>query len=230
MRYLIVSLCLTWSAAACAVDAAETARHIVEQANAFRAEQSLPAVRVNAELQAAAEAFARHMASTGEHSHTADGRTPTQRATGAGYDYCIVTENIAYHASSRDPASAAQLAARMLRGWKDSPGHRRNMLDAAVTDTGVGLARDSRGRYFAAQMFGRPRSAAIRFSIFNPSADEVRYSVGSQANVAQPRVARTHEICRPVAVRFELPGGGSFAEPAVDGARYTIRDGRVLRE
>jgi hypothetical protein len=230
MRHLILFLGLAWPVAASAVDTSETARHIVEQANTFRAEQSLPAVRVSAELQAAAEAFALHMANTGEHSHTADGRTPTQRAMAAGYDFCIVTENIAYHASSRDPASAAQLAGRMMRGWKDSPGHRKNMLDAAVTETGVGLARDARGRYFAAQMFGRARSAAIRFSIFNPSAEEVRYSVGAQANVAPPRVARTHEICRPVAVRFELPGGGTFAEPAVDGARYTIRDGKVIRD
>lgn len=53
-----------------------------------------------------------------------------------------------------------ELASRYFEGWKKSPGHRRNMLEASVTDTAVAVARSARtGRYYAVQLFGRTAAA-----------------------------------------------------------------------
>src|SRR5687768_6404466 len=100
-RVALTALLACGPGAAAAVEPAETARRIVEGTNAFRKEQELEPASVNAELQAAAREFARYMARTGKYSHTADGRQPSERAAKQGYDYCIVSENIAYHFRSR---------------------------------------------------------------------------------------------------------------------------------
>ena len=66
----------------------------------------------------------------------------------AGYRYRKVAENIA--AGQRD-------AAEVVRGWMNSPGHRANILDAELTQIGVGLV--SGGPYGTTwtQVFGTPR-------------------------------------------------------------------------
>lgn len=44
-----------------------------------------------------------------------------------------------------------------IRGWLNSPGHRRTMLSRSYTRLGVGVAKDSSGRTYTVQVFGRPR-------------------------------------------------------------------------
>jgi len=44
-----------------------------------------------------------------------------------------------------------------IRGWLKSPGHRRNLLSTKYTRLGIGVAKDSRGRTYTVQVFGRPR-------------------------------------------------------------------------
>lgn len=91
------------------------------------------------------------------------------------------------------------------------------------------MARDDAGRYFAVQMFGRPRSAAIRFSVHNDSAGSVAYRAGETAFSLAPRVTRTHTVCRPVEVAIERPGTSTrFKSHASDGARFTITAGGVV--
>src|SRR5262245_31086334 len=82
-------------ARAAGADPAQAAKHIFERTNAFRAEQGLQPLRTSRELAAAANGFARYMAQTGSYGHRADGRQPVERAISQGYDYCIVSENIA---------------------------------------------------------------------------------------------------------------------------------------
>jgi hypothetical protein len=186
---------------------------------------------VQAELEATALEFARFMAKTGKYGHTADGRQPSERAAAQGYDYCIVSENLAYQYRSDGYDSAAELAERFVEGWKESPEHRKNMLDGAVTQTGVGVARDESGRYFAVQMFGRPKSAAIRFEVRNRSGGKVAYRAGERRFTLGPRISRTHMVCRPVELSIQRPGPGKpFSARAADGARYTITDQRVQQE
>ena len=135
----------------------------------------------------------------------ADGSRPADRAKKHGYDYCIVLENIAYHYSSAG-FSAEELGNKATRGWKQSPGHRKNMLDPDVTDTGVALARsDQTGYYYAVQMFGRPKEKAIEFSIANEAGTEVEYEIAGREYTLPPRLTRTHTRCRPSKVTFHWP-------------------------
>ena len=201
---------------------------MVEGTNAFRKSEKLDAVSVNAELETAAQEFARYMAKSGKYGHTADGRQPAGRAAAQGYEYCIVSENLAYQFRSRGYPSAAVLAEELVEGWKNSPEHRENMVDPAVTQTGVGLARDESGRYFAVQMFGRPKSASIRFEVRNLSGGKIEYRAGERRLSLPPRVSRTHTVCRSLELAIRAGGKPApFRARAADGARYTVTSAGV---
>ena len=202
-------------------------RLIVEKTNDFRGTEGRPRVAVNPKLAETAREFAGYMARTGRYGHTADGRRPADRVTGHGYDYCIVLENIAYAFDSRG-FTTEELGKRLVEGWKNSPGHRQNMLDPDVTETGVAVARGEKtGYYFAVQVFGRPKSLALTFRVENRSAAAVSYKIGDRAFSLPPRYTRTHEQCRPTEVVFELPAGGKTATEtlkAESGSRFVVTD------
>ena len=108
----------------------------------------------DAKLIRAAQSFADFLARTDRFDHDADGRTPMKRATAAGYKWCRVAENIAYEFSSRGFESEV-LAKAFVRDWMESKGHRRNLLDARLRDTGVGIAQSAKTRrWYAVQVFG----------------------------------------------------------------------------
>jgi len=178
---------------------------IVELTNELRAEEGLDPVAVDARLTAAAQYFAEYLAKTRQFSHDADGTVPTARARKHGYDYCIVSENIAAREVSTK-SSPRELAHAVVEDWKKSPGHRANMLDAEVTDIGTAVARSAKGPYYAVQMFGRPRSRAIKFSIANRTIFTVRYRLGNQSYTVAPHQTRAHTQCRMEELRIEVPG------------------------
>lgn len=205
-------------------DLKKVAELIVQKTNEFRKKEGRQPVKVNAKLDAAAQYFAGYMARTTEYGHTADGKRPSQRAKDRGYDYCIVAENIAYVYDSRGFATE-QLAEKLFEGWKHSPEHRKNMLDPDVTETAVAVAHsDENGYYYADQMFGRPKSLAIRFEIENKSGDAVSYSIGEKSFDLPPRVIRTHTRCRPAEVKFRWPGDDkpTGAITPTGGERYGV--------
>jgi hypothetical protein len=179
------------------------AEELVELAtNQFRAEQGLKRAAPDATLERAARGFADFMART----HSADGAPPAERARGAGYDYCLVSENISYQYSS-EPFATADLARRYVEGWKDSPGHRKNMLEPGAADMAIAMARSPRsGRYYAVQMFGRPRSKSIEFRVTNAARRAVDYRIAARGYTLRPREARVHTLCTPEDVSF--PGAG----------------------
>lgn len=163
------------------------------------------------------------MARTGKYGHTADGRTPARRAAAAGYDYCLVAENIAYEYRSTGFSSARALGNELVEGWKHSPEHRANMLKAAATEIGVGVAQGEQGRYFAVQMFGRPKSAATRFSVENRSQQAVQYRAGGRSYTLQPRVTRTHTVCGRLELSINAPGKQKpFTARPENGAHYSV--------
>jgi hypothetical protein len=187
----------------------------------------------NAKLAAAAAEFAKFMARTDKFSHTADGKEPWERATAHGYEYCIVLENIAYQASSKG-FTTEKLVDGFMKGWKESPGHRKNMLDKDVTEIGVAVAysKDT-NKYFAVQMFGRPKSEEIVFKVSNQAGATVRYWVDGKAQSIEPRYTITHRQCRPPELAFhwtatddKRPEKPDKVLHPVQGAQYVIRKGR----
>jgi uncharacterized protein YkwD len=109
--------------------------------NAHRADEGRVQLREGACLTRMAERWARHMARTGRMVHQDLG--PIARRC----ELSMVGENIAVgYPSGR---------AVVNRGWMHSEGHRANILRREYRLMGIGAARDSDGRWWASQVFGR---------------------------------------------------------------------------
>lgn len=168
---------------------------VIEGTNGFRREQGLKALAANASLQRAARYFADYMARTDRYGHKADGAEPAERATRHGYEWCQVSENISYQYTSATFATK-ELAGRYVEGWKRSPGHRKNMVDRDDVHMAVAVARGREtGRYYAVQMFGRPRSLSIEFHVTNRTRERVGYRLGDRSYSLDPRSTRVHQQC-----------------------------------
>lgn len=202
-------------------DVASVTAGIVERTNDFRKGEKREPVKINGELTKTAEYFATFMADTGKYGHEADDQKPADRAKKHGYDYCIVLENIAYQYSSEGFTTDA-LTTAFVKGWQESPGHRKSMLDSDVTETGVAVARSEKtGYYYAVQMFGRPKSQAIAFKIENATDVAVEYKLGEEKFTLEPRYTRTHTVCRPDEIAFQTPIGLGTLK-ASGGEKFTV--------
>jgi uncharacterized protein YkwD len=106
---------------------------IVDLVNAERAKVGAPPLAVDADAEEAAKAHTDDMVARAFFDHiTPEGWTPADRLRAAqASSYTTVAENIAQAA---DPASAMQ-------SWMNSPGHRANILNPALTHIGVGINR-----------------------------------------------------------------------------------------
>ncbi|MGE5616277.1 MAG: CAP domain-containing protein [Bacillota bacterium] len=145
---------------------AGTTQSVIELANGFRHGEHRRTLVTSEMLTATAREFAAYMARTDRFDHEADGREPAERAREHGYSYCVLSENIAFEYSSRG-FTTEELARRFVEGWKHSPGHRANLLDNEVVETGAAVAHSARsGRYYAVQMFGRPGCARGRPKVY----------------------------------------------------------------
>lgn len=108
--------------------------------NRERAATGETALRLNEDLQDAAQGHAESMALGDYFEHTGpDGDGVLERLEAAGYISGSemayeVGENIAY-GSLQDATPAAIVAA-----WMASPGHRANILNAGFRDTGIGIS------------------------------------------------------------------------------------------
>ena len=207
-------------------DPARVADLVVQETNAFRRENRLTAVETDAKLTRTAQDFAEFMARTGKFGHGADGAEPAQRARRHGYDYCMVAENLGYQYRSNGFRSAGELSGGFVKGWRESPGHRKNLLDRDATETGVAIARSPKsGRYYAVQLFGRPASMSIAFSVANESDRRIDYRIGAERYSLPRRTARTHEQCAVEALSFE----GESLTPR-NGDRFAVAgEGGTLR-
>ncbi len=58
-----------------------------------------------------------------------------------------IAENIAFNSGYEDPVAAA------VEGWMNSPGHRRNILNKSLIESGIGVAMNQSGRVYFTQVF-----------------------------------------------------------------------------
>lgn len=208
------------------LDLREVGQLIFKRVNDFRAENQLGSLQRNRTLEGAALRFAEFMATEDLFGHTADERLPSERAAAAGYDYCIILENLALEHNTAG-FTREVLARRFVDGWKASPTHRESMMDPDVRETGIGVARSSgTGTYYAVQLFGRPKSDQITFDVENKSRKNVAYSLGEEQLSLPPNYVRTHTICRPSSLLF--PAFSQQFRPET-GDRYTVRGGGVTK-
>ena len=202
---------------------------LVRHTNELRTAHGAQPTVVSEPLSRTAGYFADYMARTDQIGHTADGSTPSARAKQHGYNFCMVSENIAmeFHSAGFE---TAELAQRFVTGWESSPGHRKNMLDPNAMETGTAVARSARtGRYYAVQMFGRPRSAMVAFEVANQAGTTVRYELDGKAFELPPHSVRTHEQCRPA--QLVMPGVRNDGQVhPMNGDRFAVvRDRQGMR-
>jgi len=127
------------------------AREVTTLTNAERAKAGCPALTIDARLASAALLHTEEMARNRKLAHEgANGSTPGDRATAAGYTWSAVGENIA----AGQPTPAAAVAS-----WMSSDGHRRNILNCAYLNIGIGYRHtpaDRFGHYWT-QLFAAER-------------------------------------------------------------------------
>lgn len=158
------------------------ASEILKLTNEFRAQNGLAPLKLNSELNTAAQRHSQDMAVGDYFSHTGkNGSQPWDRAKAAGYEARSMGENIA----------AGQTTAKaVVEAWKNSPGHRANLLNSKFTELGVGyynLTNDTGSvnynRYWT-QLFGSGdlNRSTTRASVSNQSSPPASRLVGDAGN------------------------------------------------
>ena len=98
--------------------------------NAQRIIRKLRPLKMSINLPKAAQRYAEYMAKTGIFSHTADGKSFSDRIRATGYPY-PQSENIAMgYATTRS----------VTEGWFKSPGHMANLMNPRAQYIGFGYA------------------------------------------------------------------------------------------
>lgn len=131
---------------------------VLTAVNAARAKAGCGPLEVDPRLAAAATSHARAMADQDFFAHVGkDGSRLSARIARQGYSYRAAAENIA----------AGQDSAReVVASWLGSAGHRRNILDCGMTDTGIAVVYQPDDkpipgssaplRYYWVQVFAQP--------------------------------------------------------------------------
>ena len=126
-----------------------TESRIFDLINAQRQHQGLRPLVYNAQLDRMAKIQADNMARFQKMAHVLpDANLPSlgDRARYVGYTYGRIAENVALGFPN---------AETVVEGWMNSSGHRRNILDHEVGETGIAIARSSAGGLYYCQVFGR---------------------------------------------------------------------------
>ena len=118
------------------------------------------------QLGALARAHSDDMATRGYFKHVnPEGQTPMKRLQEAGYNKCrLVGENIYQNnlysraiterkKTTYDWNSMEKIAATTLKGWMESEGHRKNILEKDYTREGIGVALASDDKVYITQIF-----------------------------------------------------------------------------
>lgn len=115
--------------------------------NAKRADRSLPPLRVETKCLALSQAMADDMARNRFFSHESPKRGGFPERAKFFRIKGYAGENIAMGGSPQTTVEA----------WMDSPGHRRNILNAQYLSTGIGHATDTYGQPYYVQCFSSLR-------------------------------------------------------------------------
>lgn len=115
---------------------AERARQLI---NAYRAEKGLKPLKLNTELTSAAKDHSRDLAKWDRISHFgSDGSNPWDRVKRSGYKARLAAENVGTGQSTFE---------EVLKGWKESPGHNKNLLLTDAEHMGIALVQEPKAEF-----------------------------------------------------------------------------------
>jgi uncharacterized protein YkwD len=114
----------------------EMARDLINQ---YRREKGLKPLKLNPALTEAAKEHSRDLAKWDRISHYgSDGSNPWDRVKRMGYKAKLAAENVGTGQVSFD---------EVLRGWKESPGHNKNLLLGDAQEMGLALVQDPKTEF-----------------------------------------------------------------------------------
>ena len=122
--------------------------------NSIRAEKGLQPVKICKTLTISAQKYSRTMAQQNFFAHEGkDGSTPGERMQSAGYDWenstsgSMVAENI---------AAGQQSVSEVMKGWKKSTSHYKNMTESRFIHVGFGMSENKKSKFkkYWVQNFG----------------------------------------------------------------------------
>lgn len=119
------------------------AQQILKLVNEERAKVGLHALRLDAELSAAALVRTEEIQTSFSHTRP-DGRKFSSVLTDRGIRFTGAGENIAWGQTSPE---------KVMEAWMNSEGHRANILNAKYTKLGVGHMQNTSGRNYWTQLF-----------------------------------------------------------------------------
>lgn len=129
---------------------------VIDQTNAERKKNGLPALVPNASLSEAAYQKARNMFDEQYWSHySPDGESPWEFMKAAGYTYSVAGENLARDFTDTDD---------MVNAWMNSPTHRENIVNAKYQEIGIAVVNGKLNGVettLVVQMFGTPNDGFI---------------------------------------------------------------------
>lgn len=120
--------------------------------NIYRAQHGLPPVRLHPRLNITAQLHSDDQSIMDDANHSSsDGSQLDTRMEAQGYDFRMAAENVACGQLSWDV---------VFQGWKDSPGHNKNLLSAGATDVGIAMTykKDTKYKVFWTMVLGAPLS------------------------------------------------------------------------
>ena len=138
--------------------AAQTiARAIFAELNSERAQNGLPALRMNSDLISSAHAHNLRMAAANTMSHQLPGEPALgARITATGYSWHSAGENVAY-STVETAAEAVRLERVMYNETPPDNGHRLNILSPVFIDVGIDVVLDGpTGKMWFTEDFGAP--------------------------------------------------------------------------
>ena len=110
-----------------------------DQINGYRKGKGLKPLQLNAALTAAAKAHSRDLAKWDRISHFgSDGSNPWDRVKRSGYNAKLAAENVGTGQVSFE---------EVLKGWKDSPGHNKNLLLGDAEHMGIALVHEPKSEF-----------------------------------------------------------------------------------
>ena len=123
---------------------------VLELVNQYRKQNGLKALTLNAALSEAAKNHSRDLAKWDRISHFgSDGSNPWDRVKRTGYNARLAAENVGTGQVSIE---------EVFKGWKESPGHNKNLLLADAEHMGIALVQDPKTEFktFWTLVFGTP--------------------------------------------------------------------------
>ena len=111
----------------------------LELINEYRKQNGLKPLQLNAQLTAAAKGHSGDLAKWDRISHFgSDGSNPWDRVKRSGYNARLAAENVGTGQVTID---------EVMKGWKESPGHNKNLLLADAQHIGIALVQDNKTEF-----------------------------------------------------------------------------------